>query len=98
MGPESLQTALDAVPHPLSRIVELAAADAPDFREDVVGGAGVRGAGGEGGAEERLRGAVVGGGVEGADGEVEGAADDGGAGDGGDVRVVLVVEGCGAAD
>lgn len=96
---QPLQGSLHAVAHPFCGIVELAAGDAPDFCEDVVGFARVRGrAGVERGAEQGFGGAVVGRGVEGADAEVEGAADDGGGGDGGDGGVVLGVEGCGAAD
>jgi hypothetical protein len=53
---------------------------------------------GESSAEEGFRGAVVGRGIEGADAEVEGAPDDGVGGEGVGVGVVLVIEGCGAAD
>lgn len=63
----------------------------------MVGGARV-GGGFERGAQQGFGGPVVGGCVEGVDAEVEGASDDlvGGQGEG--VFVVLVVEGCGAAD
>lgn len=52
----------------------------------------------EGASDELFRGAVVRGGVEGTNSEGEGARDYRARGEGEGVGVVLVVEGCGAAD
>lgn len=54
--------------------------------------------GGEGGAEKGLGGAVVGRCIESTHTEIKGACYDGVCGEGVGVRVVLVVECCGAAD
>lgn len=52
----------------------------------------------EGFTDKIFGGAVVRGGIEGANAKGEGAVDDAGSGEGVGVRVVLVVEGCGAED
>ena len=52
----------------------------------------------ERGPKKELRGSVVGRGIKCSHAEIEGSRDDGVGGEGSDVFVVLVVEGCGTAD
>ncbi|KAI4136215.1 MAG: hypothetical protein LQ340_008138, partial [Diploschistes diacapsis] len=100
-GAQPRQAARHRPPQPPRRVVERREPQPPGFRDEEVRAARVRRGHGrvrERRAEERLRRAVVGGRVEGADPVREGAGDDGRRREDGRVRIVLAVEGAGAAD
>jgi len=100
------ERARNAVPYPVSRVIERVPVDAPAFREDEVVGplefredrVGRDERRMQCGSEDFFGGAVVGRRVEGADAFLERGADDGGWAEGVGVRVKLVVECCCAED